>query len=189
MYALPQSFFCKTVNWKENSLVQRLVARFCHHDHMCRVFTGVACRAEHGATWAGALESGTVALSVGLFEKCWQCFYSDHISMWIQLWCKGTRNTAKVRRQRGFIEIACDLHAKTKENCIPFLSWMSLVLRIAPWVSLWGSWLIIRLRLPFWVKSEGHPPWRPLRWVYPTGANKTVLQPASVTGQKRIQGL
>lgn len=34
--------------------------------------------------------------------KCWQCSYSDHVSIWLQLWCKGTRSTAKVRRQRAF---------------------------------------------------------------------------------------
>lgn len=51
-------------------------------------------------------------------------------------------NTAVVQRDKeycqseeteGFvIEIACNLHAKTKGNCIPFLLWMSLVLHIAP---------------------------------------------------------
>lgn len=104
MHALPQPFFWKNMNWKENSRIQRLVARFCHHDHMylSRVFTGAARRAEYRTTWAGASELGAVALTVGLFEKCWQCFYSDHISIWIQLWCQGTMNNAKVRRQRAF---------------------------------------------------------------------------------------
>lgn len=104
MYALPQSFFWKNMNWKENSWIQRRMVRFCHHDRMylSRVFTGAACRAEHLQPEPAASDLGTVALTVGLFKKSWQHFYSDHISIWIQLWCKGTRNTAKVRRQRAF---------------------------------------------------------------------------------------
>lgn len=90
--------------------------------------------------------------------KCWQCFDTDRVSIWLQLWCKGTRSTAKVRRQRASVEMVHDLQANTKENCVLFVWWMNLVLHMAPPVSLLGPWLCIRLRLVFWGESEGHPP-------------------------------
>lgn len=56
-----------------------------------------------------------------------------------------------------FIEVACNLQANIKENCILFMWWVSLLLHIAPWGSPWGSQLIKNLNIAFWVMGEGHP--------------------------------
>lgn len=143
------------ITWTEkriNGFKEWWLTGFCHHGHMSlsRVFTGAACKAEHHTTWAGASASGTVALLVYL-KQCWQYFHSDHVSIWMQLWCKETRNAAKWGDRELFIDMSCSLQANTKENCILFMWWMSLVLHIAPCnveFPFWGS-LIMRLRLCF----------------------------------------
>lgn len=85
------------------------------------------------------------------------------------------------RGDRGiFIGVACNLQANTKENCILFMWWVSLLLHIAPWVPLLG--IRTNNKIEDSVSGEGHPPWRLLWWVYPTGENKLVLQPVSAAG-------
>lgn len=125
--------------WTEKRIqIPKLVAGFCHHDHMylSRVFTGAAHRAEHCTTWAGTLELGTVALTVVLFESagnvCTMTMYQYDYSFG----AKGQGVLPKWGDRQLSVEMTHDLQAKTKENCILFMWWMSLVLHMAPSVSL-----------------------------------------------------
>lgn len=107
---------------------------------MClsRVFTGAAHRAEHCATRAGALELGTVALTVVLFENAGNVFTVTIYQYDYSFGAKGQGVLPKGGDRQLSVEMAHGLQANTKENCILFMWWMSLVLHMAPSVSLLG---------------------------------------------------
>lgn len=121
---------CKSKNWWLD-FVTMLTCSWA-------VFTGAARGAEHCTARAGALESGTGALTV-LFENAGNVLPVAMCQYDYSFGAKGRGVLPKWGDRELSVEMAHDLQANTKENCVLFMWWMSLVLCMAPSVSLLGT--------------------------------------------------
>lgn len=104
--------------WTEKRIqIQIQVAEFCHHDHMylSRVFTGAAHRAEHCTTRAGALELGTVALNVVLFENAGNVFTMTMYQYDYSFGAKGQGVLPKWGDRQLSVGMAHDLRLRQKK--------------------------------------------------------------------------
>lgn len=115
--------------------------------YLSRVFTWGTC-----TTWAGALELGTEALTVDLFENAGNVFTVTMYQYDYSFGAKGQGVLPKWGDRQLSVEIAHNLQANTKENCILFMWWMSLVLHMAPSVSLLG--VLIMYKVEFGVLGK-----------------------------------
>lgn len=77
--------------------------------------------------------------------KCWQCFTVTMYQYDYSFGAKGQGVLPKWGDRQLSVEIAHNLQANTKENCILFMWWMSLVLHTAPSVSLLGVLIIYKV--------------------------------------------
>jgi len=142
----------------KNSWIQSLAARFCCHARVLRL--GLL----RGCWWGRALHSLSGAPASGMLTPLVYSKNTGSVLTVTTYWyeysfgAEGQGTLPKWGDRELFIEVACNLQANIKENCILFMWWASLLLHIATWGSPWESWLVRRLKIAFWVMGEGHPP-------------------------------
>lgn len=95
--------------------------------------------------------------------KCWQCSYSDHVSIWLQLWWKGQGVLPKWGDRELSVEMVRDVQANTKENSILFMWWVSLALHMALSVSLLG--VLTMYKVEVGVLGKEWVPWSLLSYL------------------------